>query len=179
MHQDFGKELEKTGATVCAAIRVSSPLFNYIPGALYPYMTEWIPLNNPAFNAGVLFLNLTRWRDNADYLDSKYLKWLYARDDTGPETLWRHGSQPLQLLLFHDEACRLSYPWNVDGLGHRLNYPKTVLEAAGILHWTGPLKPWTHDGVNRLLWEPHTRNYCPRYSFRVHTATCRPDSWFC
>ena len=26
-----------------------------------------------------------------------------------------------------------------------------------VLHWTGPLKPWRHHGVNRLLWEPHTR----------------------
>lgn len=26
-----------------------------------------------------------------------------------------------------------------------------------ILHWTGPLKPWRHHGVNRKLWEPYTR----------------------
>lgn len=84
-----------------------------------------------------------------------------------------------------------------------------------VLHWTGPLKPWRHHGVNRKLWEPHTREcalkqffgsdskglkrpishscsqkwaraapdsgerYCPQYSFREHTTTCRPDSWFC
>lgn len=83
------------------------------------------------------------------------------------------------LLLFHDEACKLPYRWNVDGLGHRLNYPKHVLTEGGLFHWTGPLKPWKEDGVNRLLWEPYTLNYCPQFSHRVHTTTCRPDSWYC
>ncbi len=56
----------------------------------------------------------------------------------GPLSLWRHGSQPLMLLLFHDEACSLPRTWNVDGLGHRLNYPKEVLEPGKVLHCIGP-----------------------------------------
>ncbi|CAD7937568.1 unnamed protein product [Amoebophrya sp. A25] len=176
--EEYMPTLENSRATVCAAIRPSSPLFNYLPGVLYPHTPEWVPMNNPAFNAGVLFLHLDRWRERP-LIQAKLDAWVASRDNSGPETLWRHGSQPLMLLLFHDEACKLPHRWNVDGLGHRLNYPKPILEDGGLFHWTGPLKPWLVDGVNRRLWEPYTVNYCPRYSFRVHTTTCRPDSWYC
>ena len=30
-----------------------------------------------------------------------------------------------------------------------------------VLHWTGPLKPWRHHGVNRKLWEPYAREPGP------------------
>ncbi len=175
--EDHSKSLEQSRSTVCAAIRPSSPLFNYIPGVLQPYMPEWVPLNNPAFNAGVLLIDLEKWRNRG--LTDEYLMWLAARDSTGPETLWRHGSQPLMLLLFHAEACKLESRWNVDGLGHRLNYPSWILDNGGVYHWTGPLKPWLEDGVNRRLWEPYAGRYCPRFSRRLHTQTCRPDSWQC
>lgn len=51
---EFRKELDVSEATVCTVTRPSSPLFNYIPGVLYPFIPEWIPMNNAAFNAGVL-----------------------------------------------------------------------------------------------------------------------------
>ena len=175
-----GSELVKTTeATVCAVIRDSSPLTNYIPGILSPHMPTFIPMQNPAFNAGVLFVDLEGWRQRGK-INHLFKTWTEARNSHGPEPLWRHGSQPLMLLLFHGEACKLSARWNVDGLGHRLNYPDSVLKNGGLFHWTGPLKPWKDDGVNRRLWEPYApQRYCPRYSFRQHTTTCRPDSWHC
>jgi alpha-1,4-galacturonosyltransferase len=126
-----------------------------------------------------MVLNLAQWR--AQRVTSVIERWTSFEEGLRTRTgngMWTHGSQPVLLLAFHDDAEWLSSSWNVDGLGHRLNYPKEVLKPAQILHWTGPLKPWAHHGVNRLLWEPYSF-YCPPYSYRIHTTTCRPDSWFC
>lgn len=159
--------------TVAAVQRKNQPLRTYVD-VLQPAVPHWLPSEAPSFNAGVMVIDLNRWRQrHASQLVAEWIA-MNAR-----RRLWLHGSQPPLLLLFHDEVVSLHWSWNVDGLGHRLNYPKNVLNEAKVLHWTGPLKPWRHHGVNRLLWEPHTREYCPRYSFREHTTTCRPDSWFC
>ncbi|CAE8618969.1 unnamed protein product, partial [Polarella glacialis] len=158
---------------VAAVQRSNQPLRTYVD-VLQPAVPNWLPSEAPSFNAGVIVVDLDRWRRlHASKLVAEWLA-LNAR-----KRLWLHGSQPPLLLLFHDEVVPLHWSWNVDGLGHRLNYPKDVLREAKVLHWTGPLKPWRHHGVNRFLWESHTQEYCPQYSFREHTTTCRPDSWFC
>ncbi|CAE7537158.1 GAUT15 [Symbiodinium natans] len=159
--------------TVAAVQRSNQPLRTYVD-VLQPAVPSWLPSEAPSFNAGVMVIDLVRWRQRqASRLIAEWIQMNSRR------RLWLHGSQPPLLLLFHDEVVSLHWSWNVDGLGHRLNYPKHVLAEAKVLHWTGPLKPWRHHGVNRKLWEPHTREYCPKYSFREHTTTCRPDSWFC
>ncbi|CAE7194153.1 GAUT3 [Symbiodinium sp. CCMP2592] len=159
--------------TVAAVQRSNQPLRTYVD-VLQPAVPSWLPSEAPSFNAGVMVIDLARWRQrHASRLVAEWIEMNSRR------RLWLHGSQPPLLLLFHDEVVSLHWSWNVDGLGHRLNYPKHVLAEAKVLHWTGPLKPWRHHGVNRKLWEPHTREYCPKYSNREHTTTCRPDSWFC
>lgn len=159
--------------TIAAVRRSHQPLRIYVD-VLQPAVPSWVPSEAPSFNAGVLVIDLVRWRErNAARLIAEWVA-LNAR-----RRLWLHGSQPPLLLLFHDEVVPLPRGWNIDGFGHRLNYPKDVLKQAKILHWTGPLKPWRHHGVNRILWEPYALEYCPQFSFREHTTTCRPDSWFC
>ncbi|CAJ1329955.1 unnamed protein product, partial [Effrenium voratum] len=159
--------------TVAAVQRSNQPLKVYVD-VLQPAVPQWLPSEAPSFNAGVMVIDLERWRRRQA---SRFVaEWIATN---ARRRLWLHGSQPPLLLLFHDEVVPLHWSWNVDGLGHRLNYPKHVLNEARVLHWTGPLKPWRHHGVNRKLWEPYAREYCPKYSFREHTTTCRPDSWFC
>jgi len=162
------------GVGTIAAVRRSHQKLRTYVDVLQPNVPTWLPSEALSFNAGVLVIDLVLWRQRraldliAEWIASN-LKW----------KLWMHGTQPPLLLLFHDEIVPLDWGWNIDGLGHRLNYPKEVLNKAKILHWTGPLKPWKHHGVNRLIWEKYTLEYCPAYSFREHTTTCRPDSWFC
>ncbi|CAK8999544.1 unnamed protein product [Durusdinium trenchii] len=137
--------------TVAAVQRSNQPLKTYVD-VLQPAVPQWLPSEAPSFNAGVMVIDLERWRQrHASQLIAEWIA-MNAR-----RRLWLHGSQPPLLLLFHDEVVSLHWSWNVDGLGHRLNYPKNVLNEAKVLHWTGPLKPWRHHGVNRKLWEPHTR----------------------
>ncbi|OLQ14830.1 Galacturonosyltransferase 8 [Symbiodinium microadriaticum] len=158
--------------TVAAVQRSNQPLRTYVD-VLQPAVPSWLPSEAPSFNAGVMVIDLARWRQrHASRLVAEWIE-LNSR-----RRLWLHGSQPPLLLLFHDEVVSLHWSWNVDGLGHRLNYPKHVLAEAKVLHWTGPLKPWRHHGVNRKLWEPHTREYCPKYSNRVkglQLQTMSPD----
>eukprot|EP00927_Polykrikos_kofoidii_P044893 TRINITY_DN38765_c0_g1_i1.p1 TRINITY_DN38765_c0_g1~~TRINITY_DN38765_c0_g1_i1.p1 ORF type:complete len:792 (-),score=106.23 TRINITY_DN38765_c0_g1_i1:39-2414(-) len=161
------------GATIAAVRRTHQPLRVYVD-VLQPAVPTWVPGEAPSFNAGVMVIDLDRWRSRG--ASRLVAEWVAANRRT---RLWRGASQPPLLLLFYDEVAPLHWGWNVDGLGHRLNYPKDVLNQAKVLHWTGPLKPWRHHGVNRLLWEPYALEYCHIYSFREHTTTCRPDSWFC
>eukprot|EP00971_Amphidinium_carterae_P171086 3390652-Amphidinium_carterae.1 len=160
-------------STIAAVQRTNQPLRMYVD-VLQPAFPGWVPSEAPSFNAGVMLIDLFRWRSRG--ATDVIAEWVSMNQD---RQLWLHGSQPPLLLLFHDEVAPLDWRWNIDGLGHRLNYPKSVLQEARILHWTGPLKPWRHHGVNRLLWEPYTLHYCPEFSGREHTTTCRPDSWFC
>lgn len=159
--------------TIAAVLRANQPLRTYVD-VFQPAMPAWLPSEAPSFNAGVMVIDLARWRARgALRLVAEWISQNYR------SRLWLGSSQPPLLLLFHDEVVPLEWTWNIDGLGHRLNYPQSVLRYANLLHWTGPLKPWRNHGVNRFLWEPYTLEYCPRYSFREHTTTCRPDSWFC
>lgn len=161
------------GSTLAAVQRTNQPLRLYVD-VLQPSLPNWLPSEAASFNAGVMVIDLVRWRQrNAVRLVAQWLSLNTQR------RLWSHGSQPPLLLLFYDEVAPLHWSWNIDGLGHRLNYPKDILREANLLHWTGPLKPWRHHGVNRKLWEPYTLEYCPEFSFREHTTTCRPDSWHC
>ena len=152
-----------------AVLRMTNPVSTYVNAVKSPI---WVPTNLPSFNAGVLMLNLALWRER----NAKEVVEYWVRQNQG---LWRHGSQPSLLLGFGEEVEKLDWFWNVDGLGHRLNFPKSILNDAIILHWTGPLKPWLKDGINRMLWEKYIPNYCANVSNRHHTVTCRPDSWFC
>jgi len=167
------QSMDGSNATVAAVPRLNNVLQVYIDVFL-PKFPRWVPSESPSFNAGVMVINLQAWRSRQ--VTARIEEWVA---ENKKNRIWRHGSQPAMLLVFHDEVHWLDWQWNVDGLGHRLNYPQEVLQDAKILHWTGPLKPWLDDGVNRLLWEPHTMRYCPLYSNRHHTTTCRPDSWFC
>eukprot|EP00928_Gymnodinium_smaydae_P000163 TRINITY_DN10056_c0_g1_i2.p1 TRINITY_DN10056_c0_g1~~TRINITY_DN10056_c0_g1_i2.p1 ORF type:complete len:797 (-),score=143.12 TRINITY_DN10056_c0_g1_i2:99-2489(-) len=162
-----------SAATIAVVRRTHQPLRVYVD-VLQPAVPSWVPSEAPSFNAGVLVIDLERWR--ARRASSLVAEWISANRQ---RRLWNGGSQPPLLLLFYDDVAALDFGWNIDGLGHRLNYPKDVLRQAKVLHWTGPLKPWRHHGVNRFLWEPYLLEYCPAYSFREHTTTCRPDSWFC
>ncbi len=48
----------------------------------------------------------------------------------------------------------------LQGLGW-LDLKKADLDAAYVLHWTGPDKPWLPKGRYKQLWEPYTLRDSP------------------
>lgn len=86
------------------------------------------------FNAGILLLDLDRWRE--EKVSGTLERWVRMY----------HGLDGDQLALnleFHDRYAHLDWRWNTDGLGH---YPWRIPEACAdggkIYHWSGRLKPW-------------------------------------
>ena len=130
-------------------------------------LPHWLPgLSSPSFNAGVLVLNLRRWRERGTSHDFERIFGTYAgraelQKSAAPTRPWRHGSQPPLLLRFLREGLfprstdvfLLPPEWNVDGLGHGCQSSlfdrgscearlEERLKRAKILHYTGPHKPW-------------------------------------
>jgi len=92
-------------------------------------------------NAGVLVFDLERWR--SDDLTSKLEAWVTRA--------W--GVKAVQLALnleFLNGAFDvLDWRWNVMGL--MMVPPRRCIEEARILHWEGPIKPWTGEDISLRL----------------------------
>lgn len=72
--------------------------------------------------------------------------------------LWQPGVLPPALLAFEGHVHPIDPSWHVTGLGYgRLEIPKEIMEAAAILHFSGPAKPWLEIGFPevRSLWSRH------------------------
>ena len=96
------------------------------------------------FNAGVMVVDLDRWR--ARNVTAKVEKWaaLNAR-----EKIYGYGSQPPLQLAIGDNFERMDVDWNVGGFGGEANM--TVKHCACLLHWNGARKYWLDDGFNEHL----------------------------
>ena len=103
-----------------------------------------MPQGADYFNAGVLLMNLKRWRelDGTDRL----IRFIEAHHDH----LWAHDQDALNA-VFCGEIREMAPHWNFqtamlwsepDGLS--LSYPdfRRLLEDPGIVHYTTPSKPW-------------------------------------
>jgi len=103
-----------------------------------------LPPDTDYFNAGVLLMNLKRWRE----LDgtAKLIRFIEAHHDH----LWAHDQDALNA-VFRGEVRELAPVWNFqtsmlwsepDGLS--LSYPayRRLLADPGIVHYTTPSKPW-------------------------------------
>jgi lipopolysaccharide biosynthesis glycosyltransferase len=103
-----------------------------------------MPAGADYFNAGVLLMNLKRWRQ----LDgtARLVRFIEAHHDH----LWAHDQDALNA-VFCGEFRELAPTWNFqtsmlwsepDGLG--LSYPqfRRLLADPGIVHYTSPSKPW-------------------------------------
>ncbi|WP_193369256.1 glycosyltransferase family 8 protein [Pelagibius marinus] len=126
-----------------------SELGNTVLGAVRnPFFVRHGDLEMPAgadyFNAGVLLMNLKRWRE----LDgtARLIRFIEAHHDH----LWAHDQDALNA-VFCGEVRELAPFWNFqtsmlwtepDQLS--LSYPqfRGLLEDPGIVHYTTPSKPW-------------------------------------
>jgi lipopolysaccharide biosynthesis glycosyltransferase len=119
-----------------------------------------LPLADRGFNAGVFVFNLKRWSEMR--LTAEVEHWIAANNR---DKLYMLGSQPPLVLAIYGagERCQqLEAEWHLDCLGcmgaGRLKTPQQ-LDAAKLLHWNGPNKPFkTTAGARRAhrsLFDPY------------------------
>ncbi|EPS67336.1 glycosyltransferase, partial [Genlisea aurea] len=118
---------------------------------------------------GVNVFDLERWRRTN--ITSSYHQWLqlYLKASS---PLWNGaGVLPPALLAFHDQVHPIDPSWQLSGLGER--YPPRLDDrdaeaAAGVLHFSGPGKPWLEIAPEEL------RNLWSRYvdSSNEHIRRC-------
>jgi len=118
--------------------------------------TLGIPQKEPYFNAGVLLINLKKWREHAvgrnvlQFVNEK-IKDIYFADQDGLNAiLWGKWLPIHPRWNVHREALRKYYKWDRNDLSPEfiaaIKYPH-------IVHFAGPNKPWMGDAV------PYTEEY--------------------
>ena len=96
------------------------------------------------FNAGVMVVDLDRWR--ARNVTAKVEEWAALN---AKEKIYNYGSQPPLQLAIGDDFERMDTGWNVGGFGGDEN--ATFKHCACLLHWNGAKKYWLDDGFNEDL----------------------------
>ncbi|KAG9448132.1 hypothetical protein H6P81_014260 [Aristolochia fimbriata] len=107
---------------------------------------------------GMNVFNLRNWRKTN--ITNKYHQWLQLNAKSGFR-LWRLGALPPALVAFADQVQYLDPSWHVPGLGDGpFGMVRERLEAAAVIHFSGPAKPWLPIGLPELqsLWKVHV-NY--------------------
>ncbi|KAI3465888.1 hypothetical protein Pfo_022551 [Paulownia fortunei] len=104
---------------------------------------------------GMNVFDLKRWRKTN--ITAIYHDWLKLNLNSG-FALWHPGALPPALIAFESHMHRIDPSWHVAGLGYR--YPKVdkhMLEAAPVIHFSGPAKPWLEIGSPEVrgLWFRH------------------------
>jgi lipopolysaccharide biosynthesis glycosyltransferase len=88
--------------------------------------------DNSYFNAGVLLINLKKWRDHA--ISQQVID--FIREN--PQKIHWWDQDGLNALLF-DKWIKLDMKWNYQP------FSRIPLENPSIVHFTSPIKPWNGD----------------------------------
>lgn len=109
--------------------------------------------NKMGFNTGVYLYNCKYWRNNKFTEKCEQIMMEHKE-----KSLFSLGTQPIMNLLYYDlNIINLDCRWNVTGLG-TFKIAKVKAQNAFILHWTGKLKPWLENGLNKHIWEKYKIN---------------------
>ncbi|PIN21349.1 Polygalacturonate 4-alpha-galacturonosyltransferase [Handroanthus impetiginosus] len=104
---------------------------------------------------GVNVFDLKKWRKTN--ITAVYHQWLKHSLNSG-FALWHPGALPPALLAFENHVHRIDPSWHIAGLGYQ-NPPsdKHMLEAAAVVHFSGPAKPWLEIGSPEVrgMWIRH------------------------
>ncbi|KAK8497808.1 hypothetical protein V6N13_076488 [Hibiscus sabdariffa] len=123
----------------------------------HPTISSNVDQDRCAWLSGMNVFDLEAWRRTN--ITSSYHKWLKLSLNSG-FTLWQPGVLPPSLLAFEGHVHPIDPLWQVAGLGYRSPSSSAqgqILEAAAVLHFTGPAKPWLEIGSPevRSLWSRH------------------------
>ncbi|KAK7387035.1 hypothetical protein VNO78_27507 [Psophocarpus tetragonolobus] len=103
---------------------------------------------------GMNIFDLEAWRRTN--ITETYHQWLKLNLKSGA-TMWNPGVLPPALIAFEGQVHRISSSMLVTDLGYRhqpAEISKEKLEAAAVIHFSGPAKPWLEIGFPevRSLW---------------------------
>ncbi|KAB2085406.1 hypothetical protein ERO13_A05G378000v2 [Gossypium hirsutum] len=121
----------------------------------HPVIPSHLDQDSCAWLSGMNIFDLEAWRRSN--ITSSYHKWLKLSLNSG-FTLWQPGVLPPSLLAFQGHVHPIDPLWQVAGLGYRSSSAGgQILEAAAVLHFNGPAKPWLEIGSPevRSLWSRH------------------------
>merc|ERR1719247_1477586 len=128
-------------------------------------LDEMDDIDTRTFSSDIMVLDLERWRSEA--LTQKLETWI----------LRTHGVRTAKLALnleFRDRFDLLDWRWHVNGLV--MKPPRSCIEEAWVLHWSGDVSPWGPWSSMDLL--PHVRELYDevvRHSLPNITCTFQQD----
>ena len=89
-------------------------------------------LSSTSFNAGVLGINLEKWRKKN--LTKEIIYWM---SENKKKPLWDLGTQPIIHVLSYGDCKFVNWRWNLDRLGRNAKISAEHVSKAYILHWNG------------------------------------------
>ncbi|THG17638.1 hypothetical protein TEA_014747 [Camellia sinensis var. sinensis] len=93
---------------------------------------------------GMNVFDLQAWRKTN--ITTTYHQWLKLNLNSGM-TLWRPGALPPALIAFDGHMHPINSSWHLAGLGNWFPpISPQILEAATVIHFSGPAKPWLEIG---------------------------------
>lgn len=145
------------GGSSLLAVPMASPQSGFASGprGLPAYKILDIPAATRVFNAGVMILNLKRWRKKS--ISAKVIKYLKEY----PEYVLWWDQDGLNCTLYR-QWKPLSVEWNVmachiasfagyeDSLYSETEFQQALRDPS-IIHYAGPQKPWKHDYCGPFL----------------------------
>jgi lipopolysaccharide biosynthesis glycosyltransferase len=114
-----------------------------------PYSFKRLFGNATCFNTGVLYVDSRTWIDRG--FECRCLEEA-GRQKLENGTYYDFYAQGAINHALHEFITEIPLLYNVTGLGHLRGLRKEMLDTAAVLHWTGPRKPWRHDGLYRELY---------------------------
>ncbi|XP_057763746.1 probable galacturonosyltransferase 15 isoform X2 [Salvia miltiorrhiza] len=143
--------VDSSCGTDCCPGRKYNDYFNFTN----PIISSILDQNRCGWLYGVNVFDLQRWRKSN--ITAVYHQWLKHSLNSGFE-LWHPGALPPAILAFENHVHAIDPSWHIAGLGYR--YPRVdnhTLEAAAVVHFSGPAKPWLEIGSSevRHLWTRH------------------------
>ncbi|KAL3508986.1 hypothetical protein ACH5RR_028387 [Cinchona calisaya] len=138
----------------CCPGRKYKDFFNFTN----PIISSKLDYDRCAWLYGMNIFDLQAWQKTN--ITATYHQWLKLYLNYG-FTLWHPGMLPPALLAFEGHMQPIDPSWHMAGLGHRsLQIDESVLEAAAVIHFSGPAKPWLEIGSPevRNLWYRHVND---------------------
>ncbi|XP_014518986.1 probable galacturonosyltransferase 15 [Vigna radiata var. radiata] len=133
-----------------------SKYMNYLNFS-HPQVSSKFHGDKCAWLYGMNIFDLEAWRRTN--ITETYRQWLKLNLESGT-TMWNPGVLPPALIAFDGQVHPINSSMLVSDLGYRhksAEISKEKLEAAPIIHFSGPAKPWLEIGFPevRSLWSRH------------------------
>ncbi|XP_059450043.1 probable galacturonosyltransferase 15 isoform X2 [Corylus avellana] len=118
----------------------------------HPIISSNFDPDRCAWLYGMNVFDIEAWRRTN--ITATYHQWLKLSHKSGL-ALWHPGVLPPSLIAFEGHVHPIEPSWHLAGLGYQsAEVHQEVLEAAAVIHFSGPAKPWLEIGFPevRSLW---------------------------